>query len=183
MIDRRTFFSGFWKRGPQVHRTVADRKTRYKALEVHVQIHLLPNDFALTEAEESYLWGRVRDLLEQTSDRKLFSTDITRQLSRLVEDILEPLRMSSAEVTPNRQPAPLRQAAIEKVTTFLNNASEPEIEALKNRFSLANRADLEKHLRQEITTWIDAMEDSEVLKHDSFSIQDPVFAHLRALRP
>ena len=181
MIDRRTFFSGFWKRGPQVHQTIVERKTRYKTLEVHVKIHLLPNDFALTEAEESYLWSRVGSLLRQTNDKVLFSTGITKQLSRLVEGILEPLRMASEEVTPIRQPAPLRQAAIEKVTAFLNNASASEVDAWKNKFSLEDRTTLEEYLRREITKWIYAMDDTEVVKHDSFSIQDPVFAHLREL--
>jgi hypothetical protein len=181
MIDRRAFFSGFWKRGPEVHRTRAERKARYKALETHVQLHFFPNDFALTEAEKSYLWSRVRSFLELTGDQDLFSTNITKRLSQLVEDVIEPLRMASAEVTPNRQPESLRQAAIEKVATFLKNASESEIDTFKTKFSLAGRTDLDRHLRQEITTWVNAMDDSEILKHDSFSIQDPVFARLRAL--
>ncbi len=183
MIDRRAFFSGLWKRRPQFQRTRAERKTRYKALETHVQLHFLPNDFALTEAEEAFLWSRVRALLELTDDQNLFSTGITKRLSQLVEDILEPLRMASAEVTPSREPESLRQAAIEKVGTFLKNASESEIDSLKTKFSLADLTDLERHLRQEISMWVHALEDSEVVKHDSFSIQDPVFARLRALYP
>ena len=181
IIARRAFFSGFWRGRTQVRRTAADRKTRYKALETHIQIHLLPNDFALTKAEESYLWSRVRSLLEQTGDQVLFSTGIIKHLNPLVDDVIEPLRMSSAEVTPHREPEALRQSAIDKVATFLNNASDAEIDALQTRFALASRIDLEKHLREEIAMWIHAMDDTEVLKHDSFSIQDPVFARLNSL--
>ena len=183
MIDRREFFSGFWKRRTQGHRKFGDRKTRYKALETHVQIHLLPNDFALTEGEEAYLWSRVRSLLERSDDQDLFSTGITNHLKLLVEGVLEPLRMASAEVTPCRQPEALRQAAIDKAATFLNNMSDADINALKTRFSLADRPGLEKHFREQIAMWIYDMEDAEVLKHDSFTIQDPVFAHLRGLCP
>ena len=181
MIDRRAFFSGFWKGRKQVQRSVADRKTRYKALETHIQTHFLPYDFALTEAEESYLWSRVRSFLERTDDSHLFSDGIRRQLKLLVEGIIEPLRMASEEVTPNRQPEALRRAAIDKVASFLNAVSDAELEALKTRLSIANKNELETHLRQEIAVWIYAMDDTQVLKHDSFSIQDPVFARLRAL--
>jgi len=183
MIDRRAFFSGLWKRRPQVQRTRAERKTRYKALEMHVRLHLLPIDFALTKSEETFLWSRVRSLLELTDDQELFSTGITQRLSQLVEGIIEPLRMASAEVTPNREPESLRQAAIDTVATFLKNASEPEIDSLKTKFSLADQTDLERYLRREIAIWVNALEDSEVLKHDAYSIQDPARARLRALVP
>ncbi len=181
MIDRREFFSGFWKRRTWVRRSIADRKLRNKELEAHVQTHLLPADFALTVSEESYLWSRVRSVLEETNDADLFSTAIVKKLRLLVGDLIEPWRMASEELNPIRQPETLRQSAIEKAVPFLQAATDAEIDALQTKFSLTNRVDLESHLRGEIATWIRGMEDAEIMKHDSFSIQDPVFAHLRAL--
>jgi len=181
MVNRRQFFSGFWKPKPKTYRTPADRKARYQGLETHVEIELLPNDFALTEKEGSYLRSRIRSFLEETSDEELFSMDILRRLRQLVEDVIEPWRMASAEVSPIKQPEELRRAAVEKVTVFLNNVSAAQIDTLKARFESSDRTQLATLLKREIKTWVDQMEDREILKHDAFSIQEPVFAHLHRL--
>ena len=183
MVNRRDFFRGFVKKKPGVGRTRADRNTRYHALETLVRIELLPDDFALTKKEDAYLRSRTRSFLEEANDDELFSTEIVRRLKQLVEDILEPWRMASAEVTPQRSPEQLREAAVAKVAVFLDHMSEGQIERLRTCLSLPDGADLGSYLSEEISTWVGQMEDSEILRHDTFTIQEPVFAHLRSICP
>ena len=178
MVNRRQFLSCFWKGQQGVPRSEADREARYQALETHVQTELLPTDFALTETEKSQLSSRIGSFLKKASDEDLFSTDIVDRLKLLVEDVLEPWQMANDEMTARKKPQELRIAAIESVPLFLNAATREQIDSLMKRFALVNRIELEVRLREDVATWIQRMENTDLLNYDAVSIQEPVFRHL-----
>ena len=178
MVNRRQFLSGFWIGQPGVPRSEADREARYQALETHVQTELLPTDFALTETEKSQLSSRIGSFLKEASDEDLFSTDIVDRLKLLVEYVLEPWQMANEEVTARKKPQELRFAAIESVPLFLNASTREQIDSLMKKFALINRLELEVRLREDVATWIQRMENTDLLKYDAVSIQEPVFKHL-----
>ena len=181
MVSRRQFFSGFVKRPKAVGLSKEEREARYQTLEIHVQTELLPTHAALTESEQSRLSSRIRSFLNGASDAELMSTGIFSRLTLLVEDVFEPWQMASDEVTALKKPQELLFAAIESVPSFLNAATQEQIDSLMKRFEIINRLDLEMRLREDVAVWIQGMDDADLLEYDSASIQEPVFAHLSEL--
>ena len=150
-------------------------------MQTQVQTELLPTDFALTETEKSQLSSRIQSFLNGASDEDLLSTNIVNRLKLLVEDVLEPWQMASTEVTTRKKPQELRIAAIESVPVFLNAATREQLDSLMKKFALFSRVELEVRLREDVAIWIHQMEDTDLLKYDSVSIQEPVFSRCRKL--
>ena len=179
MVNRRQFFSRLLQSEPGVRRSDDERIARNRDLETRVQRDLLPSDFALTERESSFIASRVRFFLEGASDATLFSPHIVDRLNQLVTELIEPLRMASAEVSPMKEPKTLRKAAVQAVTTFLQTAAPSQVDSMMTRFAADDLSRLEEALAAEIADWAEAIPDEELLKYDAVSIQDPALRHLR----
>jgi hypothetical protein len=177
VVSRRQFFSGILKGRQAVFLSSEEREARYQALESDVQSELLPTHSTLTESEQSRLSSRIRSFLAGATDTELLSKRIVSRLKLLVENVLEP----SDEVTALRKPQELLFAAIESVPIFLSAATPEQIDSLMKKFELVKRIELEVRLSENIATWMQKMKDTELLKYDSVSIQEPVFARLREL--
>jgi len=88
MVNRRQFFSGFWKTAQKQPASTRTRTPRYQALEIYVVVDLIPYDLDLTPEQDQELRARVRVLLDDTSDDDLFSMVVVKELERMVEAFL-----------------------------------------------------------------------------------------------
>jgi hypothetical protein len=85
MVNRRQFFSGFWKSTKERPNSRRARAPRYQALETYVVVDLIPYDLVLTSEQDQDLRAQVRALLNDTSDDTLFSMAVVKELEQMVE--------------------------------------------------------------------------------------------------
>ena len=85
MVNRRQFFSGFWKAAQKRPASGRARAPRYQALETYVIVDLIPYDLVLTPEQDQELRARIRPLLDNTNDADLFSMLVVKDLEKMVK--------------------------------------------------------------------------------------------------
>jgi hypothetical protein len=83
MVNRREFFGRFMKGGASRPRRRRNRQHRCRELETFLVVDVIPDDMALSEAQEMSLRAAARSLLERTSDDDLFSTLAVTKIEEL----------------------------------------------------------------------------------------------------